>query len=66
MLPALVVLGWLAVGAVGGPFNGRLSQVQRNDAASYLPRSAESTRVSALQQRFTTAQTFPAFVLLEG
>ena len=45
---ALAVLAWLAIGGVGGPLVGRLSEVATNDNANFLPPSAESTSVSKL------------------
>lgn len=36
---------WLLFGLAGGQFQGKLSSVQKNDNASYLPKSAESTKV---------------------
>ncbi len=66
LLPALLLLAWLAVGGVGGQYQGRLAEVQTNDNASFLPGSAESTEVLALQERFSQSETFPAFVVAEG
>jgi RND superfamily putative drug exporter len=66
VLPAVLVLAWLAVGGVGGPYSGKLSEVQRNDTSSFLPAGAESTKVVDQQAAFASAQTFPAFVLLES
>jgi RND superfamily putative drug exporter len=64
----LVVLallaGWLAVGAFGGMAQGRLSQVQTNDSAAFLPSSAESTRAAALSAEFTTSESLPVLVVL--
>ena len=66
LLPmALVLLAWLAVSGVGGPLVGRLAEVQTNDAASFLPRSAEATEVSELAAGFTTSETLPYFLVLE-
>jgi RND superfamily putative drug exporter len=62
----VLLVVWLIVGGVAGPFSGKLSQVQKNDASSFLPASAESTKVTDLQKKFTSEQSFPAFVLLEG
>ena len=66
ILPAVLVLIWLVIGSIGGPYSGRLSEVQRNDTSSFLPAKAESTKVVNEQAAFSTAQTFPAFVLLES
>jgi len=66
LLPALAVLAWFAIGTIGGPYSGRLSQVQTNDAASFLPDSAESTRVTQLQRAFDTEQALPGFVVVES
>jgi putative drug exporter of the RND superfamily len=69
MLRALVLVlvagVWLGIGSVGGPLIGRLSQVQENDNANFLPASAESTELAALSRRFSSGQTFPAFVVVE-
>src|SRR4051794_15500355 len=65
-LPAVLVLVWLAIGSIGGPYSGKLSEVQRNDTSSFLPANAESTTVLNQQAAFASQQTFPGFVLLEG
>jgi RND superfamily putative drug exporter len=62
----LVVLAWLALAGVGGPLVGKLSGVQKNNNASFLPKSAESTEVNALAAKFSpTANTLPYFVVIE-
>ena len=66
ILPAVLVLVWLAIAGIGGPYSGKLSEVQRNDTSSFLPANAESTKVLNEQAAFSSEQTFPAFVLLEG
>ncbi|RMI14356.1 MMPL family transporter [Cellulomonas triticagri] len=66
-LVVLVVLaGWLAVGAFGGMAQGQLSQVQTNDAAAFLPSSAESTRAAELSAAFTENEALPVLVVLEA
>ena len=60
IVPAVLLVVWLVVAGGGGAYSGKLAQVQKNDASSYLPASAESSKVSELQKKFTTAQTFPA------
>ncbi|HYJ75113.1 MAG TPA: MMPL family transporter [Kineosporiaceae bacterium] len=66
VLPAVLVLLWLAIAGIGGPYSGKLSEVQRNDTSSFLPKNAESTTVLNEQAAFASQQTFPAFVLLES
>ncbi|NYD85008.1 MMPL family transporter [Cellulomonas oligotrophica] len=61
---AAVLVVWLGLGGVGGMAQGRLSQVQTNDVAAFLPSSAESTLASELDADFTDAQTLPALVVL--
>jgi RND superfamily putative drug exporter len=63
LVPALLVVAWLAVGGIGGPFAGKLSSVASNDSASFLPSSAESTRVQAEQRAFSTSQDLPAVII---
>ncbi len=63
LLPALLVVLWLAIGGIGGPFAGKLSTVATNDSASFLPASAESTRVQAEQRAFSGTHTLPAVVV---
>jgi RND superfamily putative drug exporter len=58
---ALVV--WFALGGLLGPLSGQLSSVQKNDNASFLPASAESTEVNALQTKFAEQAELPMFVV---
>jgi len=65
-LALLLVLGvWLGVAGVGGPLVGRLSEVQENDNASFLPSTAESTEVSEVGADFNQSETLPFFLLIE-
>jgi len=61
----LAVLAWLAIGGVGGPLVGRLSEVQTNDNTNFLPASAESTAVNEFVQKTTDTQTLPYLIVLE-
>ncbi|MGV8968453.1 MAG: MMPL family transporter [Cellulomonas sp.] len=67
VLRALVIIlslaVWLGVGAFGGMAQGKLSQVQSNDAASFLPASSESTRAAEANRGFVDTQTLPALVI---
>jgi RND superfamily putative drug exporter len=61
----VVVAAWLAIGGVGGPTVGRLSEAQQNDNTAFLPRTAESTTVSQLSARFNPSTSLPYFVVVE-
>jgi len=61
----LVLLVWFGLASVGGPLVGRLSEVQKNDNASFLPKSAESTEVGKLAARFSSTDALPYFVVVE-
>lgn len=61
-LLAVAVLAFLA-GGIGGSFQAKLSQVQKNDNASYLPGSAESTKVATESGRFVSVENIPGFIV---
>lgn len=63
---AALLITWLALAGLGGTSIGRLSEVQENDVASFLPTSAESTRAAELAREFTDRSTLPALVVVEG
>ena len=63
-LAIIVAVGWLLIGSAAGPLSGKLSEVQTNDNASFLPASAESTLVADEVAAFSEQQTFPALVVI--
>ena len=65
VLPIVVVLLWLFVGGPLGSFAGRLAEVQKNDNASFLPKSTESTRVLNEFLTFTGQESLPTIVVFE-
>lgn len=59
LLPALVAVAWLAA---AGPLNvvgSRLTGLQENDNAAFLPDSAESTRVAELERNSRPSRPSP-------
>jgi putative drug exporter of the RND superfamily len=66
LLPALILLLWLGAAGPLGSLSGRLTGLQENDTAAFLPDSAESTRVSALQRGFSDTTSIPALLLWES
>ncbi|MDP9906608.1 RND superfamily putative drug exporter [Arthrobacter bambusae] len=62
----LSLVAWMAIGGIGGPTFGKLSEVSSNDQASFLPASAESTEAREWQSKFTSSGSVPAVVLIES
>ncbi|ROQ59236.1 RND superfamily putative drug exporter [Streptomyces sp. 840.1] len=63
LVPLALLVVWLGIGATLGPFAGKLGEVSTNDQAAFLPRSAESTKVSEAQKEFQRSGTVPAIVV---
>jgi RND superfamily putative drug exporter len=61
----LVLAAWLIMLAVLGPLAGKLTGVQENDAAAWLPSGAESTQVVNLQKQFSKDETVRAVIVYE-
>jgi RND superfamily putative drug exporter len=59
-----VVVVWLAIAGVGGPLVGKLSAVQNNDQASFLPVDADSSRARAELAPFSDNESLPFFVVV--
>ena len=64
LLPAVLVVVWLAIGGIGGPYFGRIGEVSSNEPTAYLPTSAQATRVQERLPQFLGGDTIPAVVLV--
>jgi RND superfamily putative drug exporter len=62
-IPSLLVLLWVVGGSIGGPFFGKVDEVATNDQSSFLPQSADATRVSERLADFAGSDTIPAIVV---
>ena len=65
LLPALILLVWLGSAAPLSALGGKLTALQENDVAAFLPDGAESTRVQELQGDFQPVEAIPAVLLWE-
>jgi RND superfamily putative drug exporter len=63
LIPAILILVWIGVGGIGGPYFGKISQVSSNDATSYLPSSSDSTKVQNLEVAFASKKIIPAVIV---
>ena len=59
----VVLAGWVLVLAVAGSLAGKLTGAEKNDAQSWLPPQAQSTKVLALQSRFQSPNVYSAEVV---
>ncbi|WP_166969057.1 MMPL family transporter [Brevibacterium atlanticum] len=63
---AILLVAWVGIAGVGGPYFGKISEVATNDRSSFLPESAESTRAQEIIDRFSDDDYVPAIVVLEN
>lgn len=63
LLPAALIVAWLAGASLGGPLFGKVSEVSSNDPTAYLPTSADATVVRDAQAEFADADAIPAIVV---
>ncbi|MFE0422947.1 MMPL family transporter, partial [Streptomyces sp. NPDC058953] len=63
LTPLLLLVAWLGVGGILGPYAGKLGEVATNDQAAFLPRTAESTRVIDAQEDFRQSDAVPLVVV---
>lgn len=63
LLPAVLIILWVAGGAIGGPYFGKVSEVSTNNQISYLPASADATKVAAALPGFSESDAIPAVLV---
>ncbi|MEN0103475.1 MAG: efflux RND transporter permease subunit [Curtobacterium sp.] len=64
-IPAVVIVAWLVIASIGGPFFGKISEVSTNDQTSFLPASADATKVQERAADFRDPSGAPAVIVLE-
>lgn len=65
-VPLLIIVAWFASAGIGGPYFGKIDEVASNDLGTFLPKSAESTKVKDELAKFQTSNTQPAILLFES
>ncbi len=61
----VLIVGWLAIGGVGGQTFGVLSSVQENQNSAFLPSGAESTRAATAHAQFVPSDAVPGLFVIE-
>ena len=62
----IVLAFWIVGVVVLGSFAGKLTEVQNNEAASWLPGNAESTRALEKMEPFQDPNAIPTTVVYEN
>lgn len=65
-LPTAMILAWLAMAGIGGPYFGRVDEVSDSDISAFLPKSSEAAKVSKAAGAFRSKDTVPAILLFEA
>ncbi len=63
LLPFFVIFVWLGISSIGGQTFAKITNVESNDQSSFLPQSADSTKVANKQLSFYSSTTIPAIIL---
>ena len=62
-LPVALILVWLVGASLGGPLFGKVDEVSSNDQTTYLPASADATKVQQLLGEFNDSDAIPAIAV---
>jgi len=65
ILAAGILAAWLLLAGAAAPFAAKLSSLQKNDFADFLPATAEATQVLKAESGFQNARVLPAVVVFE-
>ncbi|MEU4015331.1 MMPL family transporter [Microbacterium sp. NPDC028030] len=63
LIPVALILVWLVGASLGGPLFGKVDEVSSNDQTTYLPESADATKVQALLGEFNDSDAIPAIAV---
>lgn len=63
LIPLVLIVTWFAVGGIGGPYFGKISDIASNNQSTFLPASAESTGVANELAKFQDQSSLPAIIV---
>lgn len=66
LVPLVLILVWFTAAGIGGPYFGKISEVASNDQSTFLPASAESTKVTEEMAKFQDESSIPAILVFEN
>ncbi|QQG50984.1 MAG: MMPL family transporter [Candidatus Saccharibacteria bacterium] len=65
LLPAVLIIVWITLAGIGGPYFGKIDEVSSNDLTAFLPSNAESTKVNDELAKFRDSNTLPLLVVFD-
>lgn len=65
LIPGVLVIIWLIFSGIGGPYFGKISGISSNDLATFLPQTAESTKVNDKLLSFYENKTLPLILAFD-
>lgn len=65
VLPLVLVIAWIGFTGVGGSYFEKISDVSSNDLTTFLPESAEATKVNNEQEKFRGTNSLPAIIVFK-
>lgn len=65
LIPGILIALWFIGGSVGGPYFGKIEEVSSTDLTTFLPKSAEATKVNKELSKFRDEKTIPLIAVFE-
>lgn len=62
-LPPFIIVAWVVIAGIGGPYFGKISDVSSTDLSTFLPKSAEATKVNNELEKFSDKKSIPAIIV---
>lgn len=66
LVPTVLIVVWMALAGLGGPFFGKISEVSSTDLTTFLPQNSESAVVSEKLADFRDDKVIPLIIVFES
>lgn len=66
LIPSLLVIAWIVASGLGGPYFGKISDVSSTDLTTFLPKTAESTKVNDTLTKYQDRKSIPLIVVFDN
>lgn len=64
LIPTVLIAVWFGISGVGGPYFGKIEEVSSTELTSFLPETAEATKVNERLGDFSDDSTLPAIIVV--